>query len=110
VHLALGVTPTAVLSDIVRDVKAGSSGFINSQRWIRGRFTWQEGFGAISFARADLDSVVRYIMNQEEHHRAKTFREEYLELLQEFAVQYDLRYVFAPVASGQLSAGLPEDV
>lgn len=94
VHLFVGIKPTIALSDLVRDVKAGSSGFINEKRWIRGRFNWQEGFGAFSHSHPEIDRVVRYIHHQEEHHRKKTFREEYQQVLQEFGVEYDNRYLF----------------
>ena len=95
VHVALGVKPTIVLSDLARDIKAGSSWLINERGWVRGTFRWQEGFGAFSFGQRDLDKVVRYIMGQEEHHRRKTFREEYIGLLKKFAVEYDERYLFS---------------
>jgi putative transposase len=94
VHVLIGVTPTIAISDIVRDIKAGSSGFINENRWMRGRFQWQEGFGAFSHSHAELDRIAHYIQNQEEHHRKRTFREEYVELLREFSVEYDDRFLF----------------
>jgi len=94
VHAALGIKPTLVLSDLIRDLKGISSSLINERRWVRGVFRWQEGFGAFSFGQRDLDRVVHYIMTQEEHHRKRTFREEYLGLLKEFGVQYEERYLF----------------
>lgn len=94
VHVFVGTTPTVALSDLVRDVKAGSSGFINEKKWIRGKFNWQEGFGAFSYSHSQIDSVVKYIQNQEEHHRKKTFKEEYVSLLKAFEVQYDERFLF----------------
>lgn len=93
-HVLIGLLPTVTLSDLVRDIKAGSSGFINEKKWTRGRFNWQEGFGAFSHSRAEIDRVVKYIQDQEEHHRKKTFREEYRIMLEEFAVSYDARYIF----------------
>ena len=93
-HLFVGLQPTIALSDLIRDVKAGSSGFINEQKWIPGKFNWQEGFGAFSHSRSELDRVVKYILNQEEHHRKKTFKEEYLKMLKEFCVTYDQEYLF----------------
>ena len=77
-HILVGQTPNVALSDLVRGLKAGSSGFINDRRWVLGRFSWQEGFGAFSYAHSQLDAVIRYIQNQQEHHRHKTFQEEYL--------------------------------
>jgi REP element-mobilizing transposase RayT len=99
VHLAIGLEPTIPLSDLVREIKSASAALINERHWALGRFHWQEGYGAFSFARSDLDSVVRYILNQEDHHRVKTFREEYLEFLQQYQIDYEFRYVFAPLVA-----------
>jgi len=79
---------------LVRDIKAGSSGFIKRKRWVAGRFSWQEGFGAFSYSRSQLDTVIRYIQNQQKHHAKKTFRQEYVELLEKFGIDYDPRYIF----------------
>ena len=94
VHLLLGLRPDLALSDLVRDVKAGSSKFVNEKRWVVGRFSWQEGFGAFSYSRSQLTSVIRYIENQQRHHARKSFRQEYVELLEKFNVDYDHRYIF----------------
>ena len=93
-HLLVGLRPDAALSDLVRDAKAGSSKFINEKRWVMGRFSWQEGFGAFSHARSQLGAVIRYIQNQQKHHAKKSFRNEYLELLEKFGVEYDQKYIF----------------
>jgi len=93
-HLLVGLRPDSSLSDLVRDLKAGSSTFINDQRWIAGRFSWQEGFGAFSHPRSQLGTVIRYIENQQKHHARKTFLEEYIALLEKFGVEYDPRYIF----------------
>ena len=85
------------LSDLVQDIKPGSSGFINKRRWINGRFEWQEGFGAFSYSHSQLTAVIRYIQNQERHHARSTFREEYLEMLRKFNVVHDEKYIFQPV-------------
>ena len=82
------------LSDLVGDIKAGSSAFIKRKRWVAGRFSWQEGFGAFSYSRSQLDTVIRYIQNLQKHHAKKSFREEYIQLLEEFGVAYDKRYIF----------------
>jgi putative transposase len=97
-HILVGQTPNVALSDLVRGIKAGSSGFINDRRWVLGRFSWQEGFGAFSYAHSQLDAVIRYIQNQQAHHRRTTFQEEYLEFLKRFNVPHDERYTFQPVA------------
>jgi putative transposase len=99
-HILVGQRPNVALSDLVRDIKAGSSRFINDRRWVLGRFCWQEGFGAFSYSHSQLDAVIRYIQNQQEHHRGTTFREEYLELLKRFDVSHDERYTFQPVQPG----------
>ena len=88
-HLLVGLRPDASLSDLVRDIKANSSRFINEKRWMIGRFAWQEGFGAFSYSRSQLGTVIRYIDNQQKHHARKSFREEYTALLEKFGVEYD---------------------
>ena len=93
-HLLIGLRPDASLSDLVGDVKAFSAKFINEKHLIAGRFSWQEGFGAFSYARSQLGTVIRYIENQPRHHHKKLFREEYIELLEKFEVDYDQRYIF----------------
>jgi putative transposase len=93
-HLLVGLRPDSSLSDLVRDLKAGSSKFINEKRWVVGRFSWQEGFGAFSHSRSQLGTVIRYIENQQKHHARKSFRGEYITLLEKFGVDYDARYIF----------------
>ena len=93
-HLPVGLRPDSSLSDLVRDVKAGSSKFIKEKRRVAGRFSWQEGFGAFSYSRSQLSAVIRYIENQQLHHARKSFREEYIELLEKFGVDYDRKYIF----------------
>jgi len=93
-HIFIGMKPDEALSNLVRDVKRDSTNFVNEEIKPRSRFGWQEGFGAFSYSRSAIDTVVKYILNQEEHHRRKTFREEYESFLKEFAVDYDARYVF----------------
>ena len=97
IHILVGITPDTTVSGLVRDIKANSSKFINQKRWVMGRFEWQVGFGAFSYSRSQLDDLVKYIKNQEKHHMRKTFREEYLEILKRFNVNYDERYIFDPV-------------
>ena len=96
-HILVGLKPDMGLSDLVRDIKAGSSGWINERGFIRGRFSWQEGFGAFSYSHSQLTSVIRYIQNQKHHHAKLSFREEYLALLEKFHVPYDERYIFKPI-------------
>jgi putative transposase len=79
---------------LIRDVKANSSGFINDHRLVRGKFNWQEGFGAFSYSRSHLEQVVKYVLNQEKHHARRTFKDEYIGLLDRFEVEYEDRYLF----------------
>jgi putative transposase len=92
-HVAVGMLPTVAIADLVRDLKAGTSGFINQRQWVAGRFEWQRGYGAFSCSRSQLDTLCRYIANQKRHHRHRTLRDEYLELLDELEIEYDSRYV-----------------
>ncbi|WP_419487511.1 IS200/IS605 family transposase [Chryseobacterium bernardetii] len=94
VHILVSMNPTLAVSDLVRDIKAGSSKFINEKRWVNGKFNWQEGYGAFSYSKSSVDSVVKYILNQEEHHKKKTFREEYLDFMSKFEIEYDPKYLF----------------
>lgn len=94
VHVFVGLKPAMNISDLVRDIKNNSSKFINEQKFIQTKFSWQEGYGAFSYAHSQVESVYQYIANQEEHHRKKTFREEYLDFLQKFEVDHDEKYLF----------------
>ncbi|MFN5517579.1 MAG: IS200/IS605 family transposase [Bacteroidota bacterium] len=94
IHILVSIKPTIALSDLVRDIKANSSKWINEKGFIKGKFQWQEGFGAFSYAHSQLDIIIAYINNQEQHHLKKTFRDEYTELLQKFDVQCDENYLF----------------
>lgn len=93
-HLLVGLKPSQSIADLVRDIKAGSSGFINQKNWVMGKFSWQEGYGAFSYSKNQLDTVIKYIQNQEEHHNKKTFKEEYFEFLREFEIEYNEAYLF----------------
>ncbi len=94
IHLLVGLKPDMALSTLVREVKACSSKFINGRRWVRGRFCWQEGFGAFSYAHSQLDAVIKYIRNQERHHNRASFRDEYMTLLRKFDIAFERKYVF----------------
>jgi REP element-mobilizing transposase RayT len=97
VHILIGQRPDSELSNLVGDIKSGSTNFINRNRWARGRFCWQEGFGAFSCAHSQLGSVIRYIQNQQKHHQKRSFHDEYVELLDKFEVAYDERYTFKAI-------------
>jgi REP element-mobilizing transposase RayT len=93
-HLFFGMRPNQSLSDLMRLVKGDSSEWINKQNLVLGKFRWQEGFGAFSYSKSHTDKVVKYILNQEEHHRKKLFIEEYEEVLKEFEIDYNEQYIF----------------
>jgi putative transposase len=93
-HVLFGMRPTQSLSDLLQDIKGSSSKWINERGFVKGRFSWQEGYGAFSYRKSDLPQIIHYIENQREHHRKKTFLQEYEELLDEFGVVYDRRYLF----------------
>ena len=97
VHILVGMSPTVAPSSLMADVKRSSSLWINERKFVKGHFYWQEGFGVFSYAKSQVPNVARYIENQEQHHRRKTFREEYLTMLQKFDVDYDERYIFKDV-------------
>lgn len=94
VHLLVGIKPSIAISDLVRDIKAGSSNFINQQHWVKGKFNWQEGFGAFSYSKSQIDSLIKYILSQEEHHKKTTFKDEYFDFLEKFEIDYNEKYVF----------------
>lgn len=94
VHVFFEMHPTTSLSDIMRIVKTNSSKWINKNKFVMGKFGWQDGFGAFTYSRSQRDNVIQYIMKQESHHKTRTFREEYLDFLEKFQVEYDDRYIF----------------
>ena len=93
-HLLVGFKPSIAISDLVRDIKAISSKFINDKKWNIGRFAWQEGFGSFTYSRNQIDNVIKYILDQPQHHKRNTFKEEYLEILKKNEVDYDVKYLF----------------
>ena len=97
IHIFVGYKPQQLIPDLLQDVKGNSSKWINEQGYLLGKFKWQEGYGAFSYSYSQIDSVVKYIMNQEKHHKRKTFREEYIELLERFRIKYDQRYILRDV-------------
>ena len=82
------------LADLVEDIKTGSSKYINRNKWVRGRFSWQEGYGAFSYGHSQLDTIIRYIRNQEHHHRRRSFKDEYLAWLKKYEIPFEDKYVF----------------
>lgn len=97
IHILFGLRPAQSISDLLQDIKGNSSKWINEKKFTKGKFSWQEGYGAFSYRKSDISQIINYIKNQQEHHRRKSFTEEYLELLKEFNIDYDERYIFKPV-------------
>lgn len=93
-HILIGLRPTMALADLVRDIKSDSSEWVNKKKLARGKFGWQEGYGAFSYGHSQLDTIIRYIQNQEKHHRRRSFKDEYLTLLRKFQIEFKEEYVF----------------
>jgi REP element-mobilizing transposase RayT len=94
IHIFIGYQPSQPLPDLLRDIKANTSKFINEKRWLPGKFRWQEGYGAFSYGYSQINDVVQYVNTQEEHHKKASFKDEYLKLLEKFNVDYDPKYLF----------------
>ncbi len=94
IHILIGQRPTQALSELVQKVKANSSKWINEQRFVPGRFEWQSGFGAFSYSKSQVETVINYIRNQEEHHKHVRFLDEYQSFLNDFEIDYDGQYIF----------------
>lgn len=94
IHILIGMRPSCCLSDLVREIKKASNDFVNSQGYTKNKFRWQEGFGAFSYSENDLHRVINYVLNQKEHHKKKSFREEYKAFLEEFQVDHQDEYLF----------------
>jgi len=97
IHIFVGYKPHQPIPDLLRDIKGSSSMWINEKKLVKGRFNWQGGYGAFSYGQSQIGMVVRYIRGQEEHHRERTFREEYKELLDRFEIEHDDRYILEDV-------------
>jgi REP-associated tyrosine transposase len=94
VHILIGLKPAMALADLGREIKADSTNFINEEKFVRGRFNWQEGYGAFSYGHSQLNAIIRYIQNQEKHHQRRSFKEEYFTLLRKFDIAFEEKYVF----------------
>jgi len=94
VHVFVGLKPTMNISDLVRDIKNNSSKFINNQNRVKGKFSWQEGYGAFSYSHSQIEQVYNYILNQKAHHKKRTFKEEYIDFLKKFDIDFDEKYLF----------------
>ena len=94
VHIFFELNPSSSVSDVLEIVKANSSKWINTNKFVKGHFEWQRGYGGFTYSRSQRNDVIQYIMHQEKHHATKPFREEYLEMLKKFEIEYDERYIF----------------
>ncbi len=93
-HLFVGIHPTISVSKLMEQVKSGSSNWLNSKQYIVGKFSWQDGYGAFSYSKSHIDKVVKYVLNQSEHHKKQSFRDEYVSFLNKFEMDYDPKYLF----------------
>ncbi len=95
IHILIGFNSLNLkIPDLIRDIKSNSSKFINEENWFNGKFNWQEGYGAFSYSKSQIDKVIHYINNQEEHHKKRSFKDEYLELLNKFEIPFEEKYLF----------------
>ncbi len=94
VHVFFELHPTTPVADVLEIVKANSSKWINKNKFVKGKFAWQSGYGAFSYSRSQRNDIIQYIKNQEDHHKKHTFREEYLDLLKKFEIPFKNEYVF----------------
>lgn len=108
VHILLGLKPDGNLSDLLRDIKANSSKWINENKFVIGKFEWQSGFGAFSVSASQVKTVINYILKQEEHHHNKTFREEYIEFLNAYEIDFKPEYIFEDLGTAPNGAKLNE--
>ncbi len=94
IHFLIGMKPTCSLSDLIREIKKSSNDYIKENKFTKFMFNWQQGYGAFSYSHSQLDNVIAYIMNQKEHHKKKTFKDEYIDFLKKFNVPFEERYLF----------------
>ena len=94
IHLLIGMTPACCLSDLVREIKKSSAIYVKEKQFSKFQFRWQNGFGAFSYGKSQLQDVIQYIMKQKEHHAKKSFREEYLAFLKAFEIDFKNKYLF----------------
>ena len=97
IHIFIGYKPHQLIPDLLQDIKGSSSGWINNRGFVNNKFRWQESYGAFSYSHSQIDRVAKYIINQEQHHKKKKFREEYIELLNRFDINYDDRYILKEI-------------
>ncbi len=94
IHLFVGFKPVMAIAGFVKEIKVESNEFINSKKWVKGKFAWQNGYGVFSYSHSHISRVIHYIQNQEAHHRKSTFKEEYTSLLEKFQIAFEDKYLF----------------
>ena len=94
IHILASIKPDIALSDLIRAIKSNSSKWINTKKWYLGKFHWQKGYAAFSYSYQQLDDLIFYIEHQKEHHQKISFQEEYIQLLKDFGIEYNDRYIF----------------
>jgi len=97
IHILIGMRPSCCLSDLVREIKKSSNIWINEKGFSRHKFEWQEGYGAFSYGQSSIGNVIKYIQSQKEHHKKRSFHEEYLEFLEKYQISYKEEYLFKKV-------------
>ncbi len=93
-HLFVGFKPSVLIADFIKEIKVESNEFINQKKWVKGKFSWQEGYGVFSYSQSHIDRVVKYVLNQEAHHHKHSFQQEYHELLEKFKISFEEKYLF----------------
>lgn len=101
IHFLIGMKPTCCLSDLVREIKKSTNEWINGKRFSKFKFQWQDGYGAFSYSHSSLDHVIAYINNQKEHHRKRSFKEEYMEFLTKYQIEFKKEYLFEWIEADQ---------
>ena len=94
IHIFVGLNPTISIANLVKDIKLSTNKLITENQWVKKTFKWQDGYGAFSYSKSHIEKVYNYILNQEKHHKKQTFKEEYINLLNEYGLQYDKKFVF----------------
>lgn len=94
IHIFIGLHPSISISELVKDIKISSNKFIIQEKWTKTKFQWQDGFSVFSYSKSQVNKVYKYILNQEENHKKKTFKEEYLEFLNKYGIEYKNEFVF----------------
>jgi len=97
IHILFGFRPTQALSALIQEVKRDSSEWINKEKLTKGRFSWQEGYAAFSYSKSHVSQVIKYIETQENHHKKRSFIEEFTKILRDFDLEYDERFIFKPI-------------